>query len=59
MAEIPDADSINHVVVFLTGVQPFPNGTGGSGSFLTFTFDRFLIYGIHVLRIRFPIFVER
>lgn len=26
---ITDADSINHVVVFLTGVQSFPHGTGG------------------------------
>lgn len=26
---IVDADSINHLVVFLTGVQPFPEGTGG------------------------------
>ncbi|CAI5447546.1 unnamed protein product [Caenorhabditis angaria] len=28
--EIFDADSINHVVVFLTGSQPFPDGFGGS-----------------------------
>ncbi|VDK49104.1 unnamed protein product [Anisakis simplex] len=27
---VSDADSINHVVVFLTGVTPFPEGTGGS-----------------------------
>lgn len=30
MTEIPDADSINHVVVFLTGIIPFPDGMGGS-----------------------------
>ncbi|CAJ0928534.1 unnamed protein product, partial [Mesorhabditis belari] len=30
MIEIPDADSINHVVIFLTGVQPFPDGTAGA-----------------------------
>ncbi|CAB3409313.1 unnamed protein product [Caenorhabditis bovis] len=28
--EIVNADSINHVVVFLTGIQPFPDGLGGS-----------------------------
>jgi len=30
VAEIRDADSVNHVVVFLTGAQPFPEGTGGA-----------------------------
>uniref|UniRef100_A0A914CMI7 Hikeshi-like domain-containing protein n=1 Tax=Acrobeloides nanus TaxID=290746 RepID=A0A914CMI7_9BILA len=28
--EISNADTINHVVVFLTGVQPFPDHLGGS-----------------------------
>ncbi|XP_054712745.1 protein OPI10 homolog [Uloborus diversus] len=27
---IVDADNINHIVVFLTGAQPFPEGLGGS-----------------------------
>jgi hypothetical protein len=27
---IPEADSINHVVVFMTGITPFPPGMGGS-----------------------------
>jgi hypothetical protein len=30
---IPDADNINHLVVFLTGTSPFPEGFGGSGWF--------------------------
>ncbi|CAD5225781.1 unnamed protein product [Bursaphelenchus okinawaensis] len=30
VCEIPNADAINHLVVFLTGVQPFPDGMGGS-----------------------------
>nr|CAG4643488.1 EOG090X0D82 [Ilyocryptus agilis] len=28
--DIPDADNINHLVVFLTGATPFPDGFGGS-----------------------------
>lgn len=27
---IPDADNINHIVVFLTGTIPFPEGMGGA-----------------------------
>lgn len=27
---VPDADDINHIVVFLTGTIPFPNGIGGA-----------------------------
>ncbi|XP_071874508.1 protein OPI10 homolog isoform X1 [Bombus fervidus] len=27
---VPDADNINHIVVFLTGAIPFPDGTGGA-----------------------------
>lgn len=30
VTEVADAGSINHVVVFLTGIMPFPEGTGGS-----------------------------
>ncbi|KAI6213905.1 Protein OPI10-like protein [Aphelenchoides besseyi] len=30
VVEIPDADSVNHLCVFLTGIQPFPDGLGGS-----------------------------
>jgi len=30
VAEIQDADSVNHVVIFLTGAIPFPEGMGGS-----------------------------
>lgn len=29
---IPNADGINHIVVFMTGTVPFPNGYGGSGN---------------------------
>ncbi|KAF7632945.1 DUF775 domain-containing protein [Meloidogyne graminicola] len=30
MIEIPDAESINHLVIFLTGLQPLPVAYGGS-----------------------------
>ncbi|KAJ6647783.1 Protein OPI10 like, partial [Pseudolycoriella hygida] len=30
LINIPDADNINHIVVFLTGVVPLPNGSAGS-----------------------------
>lgn len=29
---IPDADNINHIVVFMTGQVPFPDGLGGAGN---------------------------
>lgn len=28
---VPDADNINHIVVFLIGTIPFPDGMGGAG----------------------------
>jgi hypothetical protein len=28
---IPEADSINHIVVFMTGATPFPEGLGAQG----------------------------
>jgi len=31
MCEIPDADNVNHIVVFMTGAAPFPEGMGGAG----------------------------
>ncbi|PRD21321.1 UNVERIFIED_CONTAM: Hikeshi [Trichonephila clavipes] len=30
VTNIVDADNVNHIVVFLTGAQPFPDGLGGS-----------------------------
>ncbi|PAV70304.1 hypothetical protein WR25_03042 [Diploscapter pachys] len=30
VCEVPDADAINHIVAFMTGVEPFPEGFGGS-----------------------------
>ena len=29
---IQDADNINHIVVFMTGQTPFPDGLGGAGN---------------------------
>lgn len=29
---ILDADNINHIVVFLTGLMPFPEGMAGQGN---------------------------
>lgn len=31
--EIADAESINHLTLFLTGVSPFPVGMAGAGEF--------------------------
>jgi hypothetical protein len=31
LTTIHDADNINHIVVFLTGTIPFPQGMGGLG----------------------------
>lgn len=30
VCNVPDADNINHVVVFMTGAMPFPEGFGGA-----------------------------
>ena len=30
---IPDADNVNHIVVFMTGLTPFPDGMGAAGMF--------------------------
>lgn len=32
---VPDADNINHIVVFLTGIIPFSDGMGGAGKIKT------------------------
>nr|XP_022345795.1 polyadenylate-binding protein 4-like isoform X2 [Crassostrea virginica] len=31
---IPDADDINHLVIFMTGQSPFPDGLGAAGSMM-------------------------
>lgn len=40
---IADADNINHIVVFLTGNIPFPEGTAGQGNIFIFIFFFFFI----------------
>ena len=30
VSEIPDADNVNHIVIFLTGSVPFPDGMAGA-----------------------------
>ena len=44
---IPDANSVNHVVVFLTGQQPLAEGMGAAGNI--FSTLQFYIYFILVL----------
>lgn len=31
VTEIPNADDINHIVIFMTGAIPFPDGMGAAG----------------------------
>lgn len=51
VTEVANADSINHVVVFLTGVQSFPENLGGSG-FFYFVYYSFKIFYV-ILSYRF------
>ena len=44
---IPDADDINHLVIFMTGQSPFPDGLGAAGIFLNSLQDRFFLH-LHV-----------
>ena len=54
---IPEADNINHVVIFMTGQMPFPEGLGGAGRYFLGWGDPFhhliLICTINVLPIQF------
>lgn len=40
LIEIPEADSINHIVLFLTGTVAFPAGMGGAGWVVTYELER-------------------
>lgn len=33
LTTILDADNINHIVIFLTGIAPLPEGTAGLGKY--------------------------
>lgn len=44
---IAEADNVNHVVVFLTGTTPFPEGMAGAG--------KLPVHGIIVLGCIFPV----
>ena len=58
MTNVTEADDINHVVVFLTGSQPFPNEMGGAGmSFpnVVQIFILFFFYCIVFVQIKFVV----
>ena len=42
---VPNADNINHVVVFMTGQSPFPDGLGGGGKY-THIFHTYEMSGV-------------
>lgn len=48
VVELPNSESINHIVVFLTGVQLFPEGVGGSGEIkLACFFKLYRMFSLH------------
>lgn len=49
LVEIPDADDINHIVVFMTGAMPFPGGMGAAGR-RTVDTAAMIQYGIRLTR---------
>jgi hypothetical protein len=34
LVQIVDADNVNHIVVYMTGEMPFPEGYSGAGNYL-------------------------
>ncbi len=52
---VEDADNINHLVIFLTGTQPFPDGFGGSGIFSKYNISSEILINFLKLLIQFTL----
>ena len=54
MIEVNDIENVNHIVVYMTGEMPFPDGYSGAGEFSSF-FSLLMLFFLFILIIYFAL----